>query len=95
MTGVITDRMSPACEHSNFQGPPSASKLTNEPRGEGEIDRNPRKNEVRETSDCVVLFITDAALGQSPQIEIKVAGKWAINAMLDSGSEVNLVRGSI
>jgi hypothetical protein len=42
-------------------------------------------------SDCIVFFINEATLGQSPQTEIKAARRIGISALLDSGSEVNLL----
>ncbi|PNF31892.1 hypothetical protein B7P43_G07950, partial [Cryptotermes secundus] len=45
----------------------------------------------KETSDPIVLFINEENFSKSPQIAIKLKNKKAVVAILDSGSEVNLI----
>jgi hypothetical protein len=65
-------------------------KLNNESISvsDSEIDLN--EGNSQEAVDCIVFFINETALGQSPQVEI-VTNKISINAIIDSGSEVNLI----
>jgi hypothetical protein len=72
-------------------GPPSASKFTEEPSCDGELEIKFMERSSHDVSDCIVFFINEATLGLSAQIEIKVAGRIGINAILDAGSEVNLL----
>jgi hypothetical protein len=50
-----------------------------------------RKIEAEEEENYIVYFINENRLGQSPLLEIKVENKFSIQAILDSGSEVNLI----
>jgi hypothetical protein len=76
---------------NNFKGPPRTIKLTNETSSEGELERGCIGSELDENTDCVVLFINESKLGHSPHIKIKISNKIVLNAILDSGSEVNLL----
>jgi hypothetical protein len=49
----------------------------------------------QDAADYVIFFINETTLGQSPHVEIKVTAKFIVNAILDSGSEVNLISGKI
>jgi hypothetical protein len=80
----------PIQEPNIFLGPPSLPKLAKEPWGEGQLEPELRSN-LETTTDCVVLFINEANLGDSPRIESNISGKFKIKAILDSGSEVNLM----
>jgi hypothetical protein len=82
--------MSPESETNIFLGPPSPSKLAKVPSCDGELEIKFMERSSHNVSDCIVFFINEATLGQNPQIEIKVAGRIGISAILDSGSEVNL-----
>jgi hypothetical protein len=76
---------------NNFKGPPSTTKLTNEPSSEGELESELIDSDLDANTDCVLLFINESKLGHSPHIEIKICNKIVVNAILDSGSEVNLL----
>jgi hypothetical protein len=83
--------MSPESETNIFLGPPSPSKLDKEPSLDDELEIKSLRRMSHDVSDCIVFFINETTLGQSPQIEIKVAGRIGINAIVDSGSEVNIL----
>jgi hypothetical protein len=82
--------MSPECETNNLLGPPRLIKLTND--FSVDYDSECESSDEIEThdSDVLVFFINEATLGQSPQVEIMIDNE-AIHAILDSGSEVNLL----
>jgi hypothetical protein len=83
--------MSPESETNIFLGPPSPSELAREASSDGELGIKYIERILTDTSACIIFFINEANLCQSPQVEIKVAGRIVINAILDSGSEVNLL----
>jgi hypothetical protein len=90
MTGVITDRMSPGSETNIFLGPPSLSNLTEKPNCDSNSEIKFIERSPHDVADCIGFFINETTLGQSPQIGI-IEDKFVINAILDSGSEVNLL----
>ena len=73
-----------------FQGPPNEPRTSGEPSRERESDDEMSDNDFEETTGNVVLFINEANLANSPQVEIK-AKECRFTAILDSGSEVNLL----
>jgi hypothetical protein len=83
--------MSPESETNIFLRPPRPPKLAREASSDSNLGNISIERSLTDTSDCVVFFINDANLCQSPHVEIKVAGRIVINAILDSGSEVNLL----
>jgi hypothetical protein len=83
--------MSPECETSIFLGPPRLSKLNSDENYDSSLESETVGIDSTDTSDCIVFFINEANLGQSPQVQIKVGDTISINAILDSGSEVNLL----
>jgi hypothetical protein len=83
--------MSPVSKTSIILGLPSISKLPEEPISDGNSERELVEKNSHDAADCIVFFINDTILGQSPQIEIMVTDKLMINAILDSRSEVNLI----
>lgn len=97
MTGVVTDRMSPVSKTSIFQGLLSSTEtFTDESTSEindSEIEINGRSPQ--DEDNCIVFFINETTLGQSPQIAIMVTNKILIHAIIDSGSEVNLISEAI
>jgi hypothetical protein len=82
--------MAPIQEPNILLGPTSLPKLTKEPKGEGQLEPELR-SDLDTATDCVVLFINEANLENCPRIEISISGKFKIKAILDSGSEVNLL----
>jgi hypothetical protein len=90
MTGVIAGRMSPESKTNKVTGLLATSNLRVKPCSDGESDA---KLEItpQDAADYIVYFINENTLGQSPLLEIKVGNKFVINAILDSGSEVNLI----
>jgi hypothetical protein len=91
MTGVITDRMPPVSKTSTVLGLASTSKLPVELISDGNSQRELVEKNSHDAADCIVFFINETILGQRPQIEIMVTDKLMIKAILDSGSEVNLI----
>jgi hypothetical protein len=91
MIGVIVGQLTPEKRKTNtFLGPPNtynAIKGLNYDNLDIELMGKLSQDE----SDYVVLFINDSTLGRSPQIELKVSEEFRISAILDSGSEVNLI----
>jgi hypothetical protein len=77
-----------------LNGPPSVaklSKLSKETSSENELAVEFMSSSLNGFTDCEVLFINESKLGYSPQMEIKISNKFVVNAILDSGSEVNLL----
>jgi hypothetical protein len=72
--------MSPVCKTDIGLGLQNSSYLEITPGG---------KIESEEEENYIVYFINENRLGQSPLLEIKVENKFSIQAILDSGSEVN------
>jgi hypothetical protein len=83
--------MSPECETSIFLGPPRLSKLDSDENYGNRLESETVGVDSSDTSDCIVFFINEANLCQNPQVQIKVGDAININAILDSGSEVNLL----
>jgi hypothetical protein len=81
--------MSPECEN-NLLGPPSSAKLADYSSDDFDSECESIDESVTHDSDVLVFFINEATLGQSPQVEIMIDNV-AIHAILDSGSEVNLL----
>jgi hypothetical protein len=78
--------MSPVCKTDNGIGLLKTSHLEITP------DRNVESNiESQEAEIYIVYFINENVLGQSPLLEIQLGNKVVITAILDSGSEVNLI----
>ena len=73
-----------------FQGPPKQPLTSGEPSRERESDDETRDNDFEETTGMLVLFINEANLANSPQVEIRVK-ECRFTAILHSGSEVNLL----
>jgi hypothetical protein len=74
--------MSPVCKTDIGLGLQNATCLEIKPG---------RKTEAEEEENYIVYFINENRLGQSPLVEIRVKNKFPIHAILDSGSEVNLI----
>jgi hypothetical protein len=89
MTGVITDRLIPS-KISIFRGPPITPELTGE-LNDGNLEIQLMERISEGMADYVVLFINETTLGLSPQLEIKVTGKFVVNVILDSSAEMNLI----
>jgi hypothetical protein len=83
--------MSPESETNIFLGPPSPSNLAREASCDGDLGIESTERNLTNMSDCIAFFVNKARVCQSPQIEIMVAGRTVINAISDSGSEVNLL----
>jgi hypothetical protein len=81
--------MAPAKIPYVFQGPPQACKILYDPNREGQSDEEIRDN-CEGTTGIEVLFINETSLANSPQVRIKIR-KCQFTAILDSGSEVNLL----
>jgi hypothetical protein len=78
--------MSPVCETDKGIGLLNTSHLEVAP------DRNVESDiESQEEENYIVYFINENVLGQSPLLEIKLRNEVVITAILDSGSEVNLI----
>ena len=54
-------------------------------------EENAYETKHQDAEDFVVLFINETSLGISPVLEIKINNKIVISAIVDSGSEVNLI----
>ena len=91
MTGVITDRMSPESKTNNSHGPPSTVMFAEELATDSDSEVGINERSSHDAADCIVFFINETSLGQSPQIEIMIDNKILIRAIIDSGSEVNLI----
>ena len=90
MDGAITDRVAPDIKTHLYLGSPKAHLLSNEPSSED--DSEPEQVvKSDETTGCVVLFINEANLISSPQLTISVSGRFDVTAIVDYGSEVNLL----
>jgi hypothetical protein len=81
--------MAPAKIPCVFQGLSQASQKLDDPNRESQSDEEIRDNG-EEITDVVVLFINEASLANSPQVQIKLH-EFQFTAILDSGSEVNLI----
>jgi hypothetical protein len=78
--------MSPVCETDKGIGLLKTAHLEVTP------DRNVESDiESQEEENYIVYFINENVLGQSPLLEIKFGNEVVIIAILDSGSEVNLI----
>jgi hypothetical protein len=84
--------MSPQHKADMVSGPPTLVNLSNGPKKGlvGTID-----NEDIDRSEAVVLFINEESLSRSPLVEISLGDNMEVRAMLDSGSEVNVLAESI
>jgi hypothetical protein len=89
MTGSITDRLIPS-KTSILLGPPTTPELTGE-LNDGNLEVQLMERISEGAADYVVLFINETTLGRSPQLEIKVTGKFVVNVILDSEIEMNLI----
>jgi predicted aspartyl protease len=94
MTGVMADRMPPVCKTNNVVGLPITSKFDNISGSDNEADIE-FDNNLEDAADYVVYFINESTLHQSPLIEMKVNNRFILNAIVDSGSEVNLISQNI
>jgi hypothetical protein len=83
--------MSPGSETNIFLGPPSISNLTEKPNCDSNSEIKFIERSPHDAANCIVLFIIETTLGQNPQIGITVEDRFVINAIVDSGSEVNLL----
>jgi hypothetical protein len=83
--------MTSVTEPTTFPGPSQALQHTDASSREDESEAKFREKDSEATTDCVVLFINEASLVTSPQLTIQALGKFNITAILDSGSEVNLL----
>jgi predicted aspartyl protease len=83
-------RMCSVCENNHSQGPPKAPKLARK-HGQKFPEVTQAQSNATDLTDCVVLFINESKTIQSSQVEIRVENKFYITAILDSGSEVNLL----
>ncbi|XP_033608779.1 nucleoporin nup211-like [Cryptotermes secundus] len=69
-------------------GPLKASQMAGEPSCEGESNSETQDSYSEQvTTGGVVLFINEANLANSPQVEVQVLNKIKFTAILDSGSE--------
>jgi hypothetical protein len=82
--------VAPAIKTHLGLGPPKEHPFSTESSSEGESEQELVENS-EEATNCVVLFINEANLISSPQMTISVSGKFDITAIVDSGSEVNLL----
>jgi hypothetical protein len=82
--------MSPESETNNFLGPPNSAKLANDLSVDYNLECESSEEIVTHDSDYLEFFINETTLGQSLQVEIMIDNV-AIQAILDSGSEVNLL----
>jgi hypothetical protein len=83
--------MSPKSETNIFLGPPGPSKLAREASSDNDLGNESIERSLTDMSDCIIFFINEATICQSPLVEIKVASRIVVNDILDSGSEVNLL----
>jgi hypothetical protein len=82
--------VAPAIKIHLCLGSPKAHPFSAECSSEGESEPElVEKSE--EAANFVMFFINDANLISSPQMTISVSGKFDITAIVDSGSEVNLL----
>jgi hypothetical protein len=92
MTGVIVGQLTPEKRETNtFLGPPNTSNAIKGLYYDDNLDIELMGKLSQDESDYVVLFINDSTLGGSPQMELKVSEEFRISAILDSGSEINLI----
>jgi hypothetical protein len=86
--------MPPVCNTNKVIGLPIKPEIQIIPNNyrdyETELD-----NDLESTENYVVYFINESTLNQSPLIEIKLKDKVILNAIVDSGSEVNLISQSV
>lgn len=80
------DRMSPISKADSGLGPLKTSQIDKTQNRNVGVDIN-----AQEEGDYVVYFINENTLGQSPILKLKVGDKFVIDAIIDSGSEVNLI----
>jgi hypothetical protein len=83
--------MVPVVRSHVFLGSLKAPQTAGEPNCEGESDPEIQNSNLEEPMDEVVLFINESSLANSPQVEVQVLDKFKFTAILDSGSEVNLL----
>lgn len=81
--------MAPAEILCILQGPTQALHTIDDPNSEDQADEED-SNKLEQATDMVVFFISEAILANSPQVPIKMH-KCQFIAILDSGSEVNLM----
>jgi hypothetical protein len=86
--------MPPVCKADKVIGLPikPETKIIPDSDGESETEFD---NNLESTENYVVYFINESTLHQSPLIEMKVEDKIILNAIVDSGSEVNLISQSL
>jgi hypothetical protein len=83
--------MSPVMKRGVFSGPPTLAKVTD--KGSTEICEVSEIGELTdsEVSESFIFFINEDNLSKCPQVEITFVEGIMIIAILDSGSEVNLL----
>jgi hypothetical protein len=94
MAGVITDRLIPS-KTDMFPDPPIAPELIEGLNDDGNLEVHLMERISEDAADYVVLFINESTLGRSLQLEITITGKFVMNAIIDTGSKVNLISGEI
>jgi hypothetical protein len=82
--------MTPIIKTDIVLGPPSPSTRTLINELVGDDDASPE-----DRSEYIVLFINEDIISKSPQVNVTIGGGTQISAILDSGSEVNLLSESI
>jgi hypothetical protein len=86
--------MTPIDKTNTVLGLPNASMTVKIPKLEGlsDSDENSSNETVnQDTEEFIVLFINENSHCLSPILEIKINTKFVVNAIIDSGSEVNLI----
>jgi hypothetical protein len=91
MGGDIEDRMSPVIRNNVDLGPPNPSKFIKPGNYEFNELSEFEEEQEEEMASPVVLFINEDNLLKCPQMEIVFSNGTSIRAILDSGSEVNLL----
>jgi hypothetical protein len=80
----------PVLKHNIVIGLPETAKLLVKPDSDGDADSE-LDDDLEQVNDYVVYFINETSLYQSPLLEVKVENKFVIHAILDSGSEANII----
>jgi hypothetical protein len=100
MIGIVKDRTPPECKTNIFLGPPRLSKLDNDEHFDSSLESDTAGVDSTDTSDCIVFFINEANLCQSPQVRIKVGDNISINAIIgcqllkEYGININFGKGT-
>jgi hypothetical protein len=84
--------MSPNHETGLIPGPPVLNKRSSDFEEKSRDDKG--RIEFKAT-EPIILFIDEESLVKSPMIEISVGNGMVIKAILDTGSEINLLAGSV